>query len=333
MNKRMTDHANKKRIAYIDLAKGICIFLVVMGHSGFPISIPGWSIVRMPLYFMLSGLFFKNYGGWIQFVKKKTNVILIPFFFFYLTGYIIYYLLKWLYPSLLITDANGIWDLFNNRQFFNGPIWFLLTLYWCNIIFCGISLYVNNDINKLLIIFLLGFIGWYLGNKNIFVPLFIDVAMSCMPFFTIGYFLKKTPILYPNKYDKFNLLFFLIMWAISYVIESSMYQRCSLHYNGIEGWSTYLLAFTSVMSVIFLCKVFNYIPFISYIGRYSIVLLCIHHMIYRPLTLLMAYFQKYSLNGFTVAFLTLILSALCIPLFKKYIPWFVAQKGLIQVKE
>lgn len=52
-----------KRIEFIDLAKGVCIIMVVMGHCGCPLEIPGWTIVRMPLYFILSGLFFKDYGG------------------------------------------------------------------------------------------------------------------------------------------------------------------------------------------------------------------------------------------------------------------------------
>lgn len=52
-----------QRIDFIDLAKGVCIFLVVIGHCGVPIDIPGFEIVRMPLYFILSGLFFKEYGG------------------------------------------------------------------------------------------------------------------------------------------------------------------------------------------------------------------------------------------------------------------------------
>ena len=57
----------KKRIEFIDLAKGVCILMVVMGHCGFPIDIPVWEIVRMPLYFILSGLFFKDYVGWSSF--------------------------------------------------------------------------------------------------------------------------------------------------------------------------------------------------------------------------------------------------------------------------
>lgn len=321
----------QKRIEFIDLAKGVCILLVVFGHSGFPIDLPGWSIIRMPLYFMLSGLFFKDYGGWGQFVIKKTNKILIPFLFFYLLGCMAFYLLKYMKPELLITDARGIWDMFDNRQFFNGPIWFLLALYWCNVMFCGITLYVKNDLAKFLVVCLIGFIGWYLGYRKWFVPLFIDVAMTAMPFFTMGYFLKKTNILYPNRYDKYNLLFFVIAMGISILLEKSLHQRLSLHYNAIEGWSTYLLSFTSVMSVLFLCKAIKTLPYITYVGRYSIIMLCVHHFIYRPLVVII---RPYNLgySDFMIALLTVLLSALCIPLFKKYLPWFVAQKDLIKVK-
>ena len=63
----------QKRIEFIDLAKGVCIILVVLGHCGAPIPIPGLEIVRMPLYFILSGLFFKDYGGGYNFFIKKTN--------------------------------------------------------------------------------------------------------------------------------------------------------------------------------------------------------------------------------------------------------------------
>ena len=38
---------------------------------------------RMPLYFILSGLFFKDYAGGIrEFLLRKANRILIPYLFF-----------------------------------------------------------------------------------------------------------------------------------------------------------------------------------------------------------------------------------------------------------
>lgn len=329
----MTTLTTKKRIDFIDLAKGICIIMVVVGHCGAPIEIPGWEIVRMPLYFILSGLFFKDYGGWVQFLVQKTNKILIPFLFFYVLGNICYYLVQFLLPDLLITEARGIFDLFNNRQFFNGPIWFLLCLFWCNVIFCTISLYISKDSFRIVLVCLLGALGWYMGNVlHLFVPLFIDVALTALPFFAFGYYLKKTEILYPNKYDKYNLLFAIILWGIAFILTKTTHFRLSFHYNGLEGWSTYIISITSVLSILFLCKIIKRIPLVSYMGRYSIILLCTHHLIYRPVRVILSrigYDGEYQ--SITVAIITLFLSTALIPLCIKYIPWFTAQKNLIKV--
>ncbi len=242
-----------KRIDFIDLAKGICIIMVVSGHCGASLGIPGWEIVRMPLYFILSGLFFKDYGGWIKFFIQKTNKILIPFLFFYILGCAAYYGIQFFAPKLLITDARGILDIFNNRQFFNGPIWFLLALFWCNLYFCTISLYIKNEWFRILLVFLLGALGWYLGHIGIFIPLFMDVALTSLPFFTFGYYLKKSPILYPNKFDKYNILLVILFWSIAYLLTQNFHYRLSLHYNGLEGWATYAISISSVLSILFLC--------------------------------------------------------------------------------
>lgn len=55
-----------KRIEFIDLAKGICILLVVMIHTGVNEFVPGIYAAKVPMFFVLSGLFFsKSYdrGG------------------------------------------------------------------------------------------------------------------------------------------------------------------------------------------------------------------------------------------------------------------------------
>ena len=320
-----------QRIDFIDLAKGVCIFLVVIGHCGVPINIPGFEIVRMPLYFILSGLFFKDYGGIKPLTIKKINKILIPFLFFYIIGNIAFYAIKYIAPQYLITNARGILDIFNNRQFFNGPIWFLLCLFWCNIYFCLITIYIKREIIRIATVCIIGTIGWWLGKQGIFVPLFLDVAMTALPLFTFGYYLKKSNILYPNKYDKYNIPIAITFWAIAFFLVTTTHYRLSLHYNGLEGWSTYIISIASVLSILFLCKSIKRLPFISYIGRYSIVLLCVHHMIYRPVKVLLRTTEISAINNeYSVAAVTLLLSALCIPLCIKFIPYFTAQKDLIK---
>lgn len=80
----------KKRIEFIDLAKGICILLIIVGHSGVEVDYPGLSAMRTPLYLTLSGLFFKDYGGFTNLLIRKTNKILIPFLFFYIASYLLF---------------------------------------------------------------------------------------------------------------------------------------------------------------------------------------------------------------------------------------------------
>ena len=51
--------AGSGRIKFVDTAKGICILLVVMYHAGLVDNdTPCLSMLRMPFYFTLSGLFF-----------------------------------------------------------------------------------------------------------------------------------------------------------------------------------------------------------------------------------------------------------------------------------
>lgn len=68
----------KERIKFIDLAKGFCIILVVLNHicvlTGFKTVIDvQLASFRMPLYYILSGLFFKEYNGFFDFIIRKTN--------------------------------------------------------------------------------------------------------------------------------------------------------------------------------------------------------------------------------------------------------------------
>ena len=80
----MTQVTTKQRVEFIDLTKGICILLIVLNHSFARFSgsfLDSFMIFRMPLYFVLSGLFFLTYGSLALFMKKKINKLIIPMCF------------------------------------------------------------------------------------------------------------------------------------------------------------------------------------------------------------------------------------------------------------
>lgn len=327
-----------KRIEFIDLAKGVCIIWVILWHVHImPVYIPGFNSVRMPLYFILSGLFFKTYGGFKELVIKKTNKILIPFLFFYLTGYLIYYSVNLIAPGLIKTEANSILDVFTQRQYFNGPIWFLLSLFWANLIYCLISINIKSGFWRGIIVCAISLVGLILGKKHIFLPMMVDNAMTALFFFWLGSLLKHTQLLYPNRFDRYNLLIALGFYIIAFAIDKLFSNPCfELSCNVVNGnvVMVYAVSVASVMSLLFICKTVRYLPFVSYFGRYSIIPLCVHHLIYRPIALVVSkvlpsvHFAEWQ--GAIVAISTILLCWACIPICRKYLPYFTAQKDLIK---
>lgn len=115
-----------KRIEYIDLMKGICIVLIILLHCGVTFSNEVldsmFKCFRIPLYFFLSGLFFKEYGGFKDFCIRKVNKLLIPYVFFVYVPYAFIDVTS-SYPH---TFASYIFMLLEP---YNLPLWFLRCLF------------------------------------------------------------------------------------------------------------------------------------------------------------------------------------------------------------
>lgn len=75
--------STKTRIIEIDIAKGILILFVLLGHS--PICKLGGACINsfhMAVFFFLSGLTYNYKGNLGHFFKKKTKGILLQYFEF-----------------------------------------------------------------------------------------------------------------------------------------------------------------------------------------------------------------------------------------------------------
>lgn len=117
-----------KRIEYIDIAKGIGILLVVLGHNDFGYVSPfGYKFIysfHMPLFFFLSGYFLNTSIPFVTFLKKRFNSLLKPYFF---TIFLIYFMslsfgkmgfstvlqriVKAMYASTIYIDWVQLWFL------------------------------------------------------------------------------------------------------------------------------------------------------------------------------------------------------------------------------
>ena len=180
----------------------------------------------------------------------------------------------------------------------------------------------------------LGMIGYLCSVYDVKIPLFIDTALTAMPFYAFGYFIKNyTSLLYPNKYDKFNLALFVLFLVFCFVFSKPV-NFMSNSYSEGNIVTFFLCGVLGTMGVLLLSKALNSLPIITTFGRYSIIVLVTHYPI---LGFLFAVFDRLGLPVWIeiiliyITVMTMMLGI--IPIMKKYFGYITAPKDIIKIKK
>lgn len=160
----------------IDISKCLGIFLVVLGHCLHNDSAAHDVIYlfHMPLFFFLSGFFFRE-QDLLLFFRNKTKRLLYPFVFYYVFAKI------WVIIHCIIVQRQlPTFDL----DFFLsvGPIWFLISL-WEIILLMNIVFRIKQDWVKSIIIIMFFTLGYYLSKENLSLPFFLTQSLIMLSFF------------------------------------------------------------------------------------------------------------------------------------------------------
>ena len=189
------------RIDYIDVAKGIGVLLVILGHIINMSSVLYASIYsfHMPLFFVLSGLFANvNKYCFKDYLFRKTKQLLIPYIICFFVG---------LFVSLIIPDwhnFNVVEIFFSFFRFSNldttlvnvAPIWFLLCLYVVSLLFYPVYNVIKkeNPIYSFLLITVLVLVSYVITGFIEYEGHFflcLDIAPVALTFYSIGYIFRK----------------------------------------------------------------------------------------------------------------------------------------------
>ena len=315
----------KPRIQFIDLAKGVCILLVCIYHTELGRDMPNiLSLFRMPLYFVLSGLFFKDYGGFFNLSEKKINKILIPALFFYAISYPAYKLAE--YYGLIEPKGGHFFSFFFSDIRYSRPIWFLFSLFSSNLIFC--ILYKMSK-GKTLYVFLgsvlCSLVGYLFYKSDTRPVMYIDTALTMMPYFFLGWWLRKINILIPLRWDKVLFVLSTLIIIAIFLFRHQLDQYHILYiYNEFPQTGavfSFVIGAVMVIATLFCLKSITWLPFISYLGRFSIIVLLIHSQLVAALRGVLT--VKYEILTLIFA---IIICWFSIPLIKYYLPYVCAQK-------
>ena len=330
----------KQRIGYIDLMKCLCIMLIVMyhiDHEFFNYLAPhlndALQAFRLPMYYFISGLFFKLYAGYGDFTRRKVNNILVPFVFFVVFAFGVRCLEAILRLVLgaepIAVSPLQLLEPFYLRYWeYTTPLWFLPSLFWVNVIFYALQRLVKPLWGLLLATVALSVLGYVLGINKIALPFMFDTSLVALPYFVLGWLVKKGGVTSPSRWDRFGVIALVAVAMPIYWLSDFM----NLHFQVLPAyWKLYLLPFVAILALFWACKPLPRIPVLCYYGQYSLIILGTHPLILQPVRfLLLRQGMDYGVTlTLTVFVLTMLIEWPLIWLLKTYAPRFTAQQPFI----
>lgn len=289
----------KKRVTYIDVARGIAILMVIFGHLSVPF-ISSWIYsFHIPLFFFLSGMVFriKKEENFISFIKRKIKSIVIPYFALGIVIWLFFsiiFLLDKKPPAFIASAIDTPGKMFVNfiLQRHYWTVWFLACLFFASLIFWAQLKFINKKwllFLTSLVICGITFIYYRLGGNTLFWN--IDTALIAQFFMMLGYLFKnsyklekiKTTVC-DNKINQrkfiFTLIFLLlniIFWVLGIKIGNATLDM-SVHIYGIEVF-TMLSAIFGILFVLSVSSCLSTISALVYLGQNTMLVFAWHSRI------------------------------------------------------
>lgn len=160
------------RIYWIDVAKGIAMLLIILGHISpwgvFQLYVDGINFFHVPIWIMLSALFLKSNEPFLIFLNKKSKRLLKPYYIFGIIIMLVHSLNKGDYLNIILGErkAGAIWFL---------PLLFstLVLTYW----FTKFKPYLQICFSILCV-----GLSTILSHYHIVLPFNLDMAFFMVPF-------------------------------------------------------------------------------------------------------------------------------------------------------
>lgn len=268
----MKNYNTVDRLNWLDLAKGINILLVIIGHTAVKDLTWIYSF-HMPLFAVLTGFTIRQTDT-IDALKKQVmkdlRRLILPFF--------ICLFVDEMGQCIIWGDDMGecclnfFWNIFymqsDGKHIFT--IWFLVALFWAKLFFYSVTKYCDKPLPCILLLLVIGM------KFSRLLPIYMGKGFVLLFFIYIGFNLSK-------YYDKF-LSF--IEWIAIITLLCFMYLRgigswCSIS-DQIYSTGIWDILTATAGSVFFITVVItienNIFCVLENIGRHTLIIMCVHHL-------------------------------------------------------
>lgn len=312
-----------KRINFIDIAKGIGIVLVYLGHSSFSETINKFIFIfHMPFFFFVSGFMFKpNNASFVDFIQHKIKTLLLPYLFFSIVNLLF----------LFVVSTKYSWS----SIFFNGwqgiALWFVISLF-ITLLLAGLFLKGNNKLDWISIAIALIIYIIIDSLKSFSFPYKIELIPLTYFWFAIGYKSSKKNFVMKCIEAKywfliFFLLTYLFSWLNPYKIDLAINQYKLLYYALLGSFFGILMLFNFSFYIDKHIKIKQLTNLFSYLGKNTFVILAFHQVYNIAISFLMVKFHIISLYAMFIKHLTIfILLYFSIEIMNRYLYFFLGKQ-------
>ncbi len=281
----------KKRYDYIDIFRAIGILLMVMGHIYFGKHFDFYiHAFHMPIFFIVSGYFFKADEVFTVFLNKKFKTLIIPYLVFGLLNYVLYSIFNYfIVHKALSADPLKHLLFVNTNGLYAGAMWFLTSLFFAEV-FLYFLLKMKAPYRYILIpaLAIMGNLAPEVLPSRL--PYALDAAFTGTGLLLIGYLVRQfKDSAYVKRLASVNTKLFIPKLLIC-AVASVLLIRCNSYVNMRLGqygviplfWANVVLASYVVMLVsrqLDLLLKGRIKKYVTDIGRYSIVYLCLNQIV------------------------------------------------------
>ena len=209
-------------------------------------------------------------------------------------------------------------------------MWFLLALFWLNLLFYGICS-LNKGKNFFIVILLsvvCGLCGFFLGVNRIILWANLDNALTACPFFCFGWLLNKTDY---KEYLNLKILISIIVLGFIFILLFS--HGLSFKQNKWSIGDLFPLFGCGIIgscAIMALSKLIENTKILQYYGENTLILLCMQMPVIQVINLIIRKCGMGLWLEFVTTFIVVMLSFfIIIPFMNRFLPWFVGKKKLI----
>lgn len=271
----------------VDIAKGIGILLVVIGHSSFFNFVEFFNVNKyiysfhVPFFIFISGFLNKNREFKVV-MLHKFRTVLYPFIYWSILYFI--FMLAFIFffnYELLSNHYNSILYIFlgsgkNSVVYPNVTLWFLALLFSVHLLHCFFLILPKNLL--FILVLLSSMFGVGLSSLSLSLPYQFDSAFTLYPFFYLGCFLsrcKNSKLFGNDNTSGWFLLIFFVFIIFGFALSFNNIKIDTASNIIGDPIVFYCSATASILGFFVLSKIIRF-HFLTYLGQNSMIFLIFH---------------------------------------------------------